>query len=297
MRSKPYDMPPLTMLRAFEAASRRGAFNEAASELNVTPGAVSHQVKALEKWLGMPLFTRGHRAVTLTDDGERLFSVLRDSFRDIAAITASLRSQADTPRVEIAATTAVSSLWLTPRIISFWKDHESIQINQQISDRLLQRPIHADLAIEYRLDEPKEPEFIRLFGDELVPVCTPAMAERLKGASLEDLAKESLINMDARNENWTTWAVWFDKMKYFGPIGLARRVNNYSIAIQLAQEGAGLALGWRKLTAPLLEQGRLVPLDDHVCPAPGAFYLIAPNADMSDATRVLYDWMVTHHMS
>lgn len=285
------------MLRAFEAASRRGAFNEAASELNVTPGAVSHQVKALEKWLGMALFTRGHRAVTLTDDGERLFSVLRDSFRDIAAITASLRSQAGTPRVEIAATTAVSSLWLTPRIISFWKDHESIQINQQISDRLLQRPIHADLAIEYRLDDPKEPEFIRLFGDELVPICAPAMAERLQGASLEDLAKESLINMDARNENWTTWAVWFDKMKYHGPIALARRVNNYSIAIQLAQEGAGLALGWRKLTAPLLEQGRLVPLNAHVCPAPGAFYLIAPNADKSGATRIFYDWMLTHHMS
>ena len=105
MRAKQYDIPPLTMLRAFEAASRRGAFNEAASELNVTPGAVSHQVKALEKWLGMALFSRGHRAVTLTDEGERLFAVLRDSFRDIAAITSSLRMQAETPRVEVLATT------------------------------------------------------------------------------------------------------------------------------------------------------------------------------------------------
>ena len=297
MRSKPYDMPPLTMLRAFEAASRRGAFNEAAAELNVTPGAVSHQVKALEKWLGLALFTRGHRSVTLTDDGERLFAVLSHSFRDIAAITASLRNQADTPKVEIATTTAVSSLWLTPRIISFWREYESIQINQQISDRLLQRPIHADLAIEYRLVPPREPEHTRLFGDELVPVCTPALADRLRGASLEEIARQPLINMDARNENWTTWAVWFDMMKYHGPIAPARRVNNYSIAIQLAQEGAGLALGWRKLTAPLLEQGTLVPLDEHSCAAPGAYYLIAANPDMPEATRTLYDWMCARHVS
>ena len=124
------------------------AFNEAASELNVTPGAVSHQVKALEKWLGMPLFSRGHRVVTLTDEGERLFSVLRDSFRDIAAITSSLRTQAETPRVEVLATTAVSSLWLTPRVISFWTDNEDIQINQQVSDSTMERPLTVDLAIE-----------------------------------------------------------------------------------------------------------------------------------------------------
>jgi LysR family glycine cleavage system transcriptional activator len=297
MSSNPYDMPPLTMLRAFEAASRRGAFNEAASELNVTPGAVSHQVKALEKWLGMPLFSRGHRAVTLTDDGERLFAVLRASFRDISAMTASLQRQAETPKVEVGATTAVSSLWLTPRIISFWKEHGNIQVNQQISDRELRRPLSVDLAIEYRVEPPVDQKFTRLFADELVPLCLPETAAQLQGARLEDIAKQPLINMDAMNEKWTTWAMWFEMMGYSGPVGMARRVNNYSIAIQLAQEGAGLALGWRHLTAPLIEHGRLVPLNEHSCPAPGAFYLIAQSADLPAPAAILFDWMTKHHVS
>ncbi|MDG2000149.1 MAG: LysR substrate-binding domain-containing protein [Amylibacter sp.] len=297
MRAKQYEIPPLTMLRAFEAASRRGAFNEAASELNVTPGAVSHQVKALEKWLGMPLFSRGHRAVTLTDEGERLFSVLRDSFRDIAAITSSLRTQAETPRVEVLATTAVSSLWLTPRVISFWTDNEDIQINQQVSDSTMERPLTVDLAIEYRLDPPKEPKFIKLFDDELVPVCSPKMAEKLKSASLEELANQALINMDARNENWTTWATWFEMMGYMGPVAMARRVNNYTIAVQLAREGAGVALGWRKLTSALIADGRLVALDHHFCTSPGSFYLISPLPELSEPAAMLFDWMKANHMN
>ncbi|WGI20262.1 LysR family transcriptional regulator [Amylibacter sp. IMCC11727] len=296
MRAKQYDIPPLTMLRAFEAASRRGAFNEAASELNVTPGAVSHQVKALEKWLGMALFSRGHRAVTLTDEGERLFAVLRDSFRDIAAITSSLRMQAETPRVEVLATTAVSSLWLTQRVISFGVENEDIQVNQQVSDSTMERPLTVDLAIEYRLEPPKEPKFVKLFDDELVPVCTPEMAERLKDASLEELSQQALINMDARNENWTTWATWFDMMGYMGPVAMARRVNNYSIAIQLAREGAGIALGWRKLTSVMIEDGRLATLEKHFCPSPGAFYLISPLPELAEPTAKLFNWMVEHHV-
>lgn len=297
MRAKQYDIPPLTMLRAFEAASRRGAFNEAASELNVTPGAVSHQVKALEKWLGMPLFSRGHRAVTLTDEGERLFAVLRDSFRDIAAITSSLRTQAETPRVEVLATTAVSSLWLTQRLITFGIDHEDIQVNQQVSDSNMERPLTVDLAIEYRLEPPKEPKYVKLFDDELVPVCTPELAETLKDASLEELSQQALVNMDARNENWTTWATWFEMMGYMGPVAMARRVNNYSIAIQLARQGAGIALGWRKLTSVMIEDGRLATLEQHFCPSPGAFYLISPLPDLPDPTAELFDWMVEHHVS
>lgn len=297
MRAKQYEIPPLTMLRAFEAASRRGAFNEAASELNVTPGAVSHQVKALEKWLGMPLFTRGHRAVTLTDEGERLFAVLRDSFRDIAAITSSLRTQAETPRVEVLATTAVSSLWLTPRLVSFWTQHDGIQVNQQVSDSTMERPLTVDLAIEYRLEPPKEPKFIKLFDDELVPVCSPEMAEKLKNSSLEELASQALINMDARNENWTTWATWFEMMGYTGPVAMARRVNNYTIAIQLALEGAGVALGWRKLTSALIADGRLVTLDHHFCKSPGSFYLISPLPELSKPTAVLFDWMEASHVN
>lgn len=297
MRAKQYEIPPLTMLRAFEAASRRGAFNEAASELNVTPGAVSHQVKALEKWLGMPLFSRGHRAVTLTDEGERLFAVLRDSFRDIAAITSSLRTQAETPRVEVLATTAVSSLWLTPRVISFWSSHEDIQVNQQVSDSTMERPLTVDLAIEYRLEPPTEPKYVKLFDDELVPVCAPGLVDQFKNASLEELSQQALINMDARNENWTTWAGWFDMMGYLGPVAMARRVNNYSIAIQLAREGAGIALGWRKLTDAMISDGRLATLDQHSCKSPGAFYLISPLPELSDPAAAFFDWMVEHHVS
>ena len=82
-----------------------------------------------------------------------------------------------------------------------------------------------------------------------------------------------------------------------GPVAMARRVNNYTIAIQLAREGAGVALGWRKLTSALIADGRLMALDHHFCKSPGSFYLISPLPELSKPTAVLFDWMEANHVN
>lgn len=288
MPRSPYDLPAMTMLRAFEAAARHEAFKEAAAELNVTPGAISHQVKALERDLGLRLFRRGHRRVDLTEEGRQLYDVLRRGLRDWSQAIDRLRRQADRAGADITATTAVSHLWLTPRLVAFWKEHGDMEVHQSVSDAPPRRPLMTELAIEYRTTPPEDALCLRLFGDVLVPAVAPGYAAP---ESLVELAGLPLIHMDASDENWTTWARWFRDQGHEGPINLARRVNNYTIATQLAAESAGVVLGWQRLISPLIRSGRLVTLDRFARPAPGAFYLVGAEADLSPPARRLFDWM------
>ena len=114
MVRRKYDLPSLKMLGTFEAAARMGSFKDAAEDLGVTPGAVSHQVRGLENDLGMTLFIRQSRSVDLTSEGRALFEVVNKSLGEIDQTLRKLRALSETGQVSIGSTTAVSSLWLTP---------------------------------------------------------------------------------------------------------------------------------------------------------------------------------------
>ena len=131
---RPYDLPSLGDLSCFEAAARNLSFKAAASELNVTPAAVSHRIKALEREVGQPLFNRHYRGVELTEAGALLFVSLQRGFEGISESVARIRSRHDRSGVSIAATTAMSGLWLTPRLAAFWKAHPGVAISQMIED-------------------------------------------------------------------------------------------------------------------------------------------------------------------
>ncbi len=295
MPNSPYNLPSMTMLRTFEAAARNGAFNGAASELNVTPGAVSHQIKALEKELGVALFLRGHRIVDLTEEGKALFDGLQESFQNIAQIVSGLRRRGQERHLLIGATTAMSTFWLTSQIMRFCQEHPDITINQHLSDARFKRPLSVDIAMEYCVEPPKEARLLRLFGDDLVPVCSPELAEKVAKMSLQDLASAPLIHMDAPDRNWTTWSRWFVDMGYQGSIARGRKVNNYAIALQIACEGGGIVLGWKKLVAPLLNRGELVCPSRFTAVAPGAFYLVVAGNNRNPATDVFFDWIHGAH--
>lgn len=130
MARRYYNLPPLNTLASFECAARNLSIKDAAQELNVTPGAVSHQIKALEGELGTALFERKHRGIGLTENGQRLFASLQRSFSDVSSTLSHVRRTSFDLSVTIAATTAVSSLWLTPRLSRFWKEHGNIPVNQ-----------------------------------------------------------------------------------------------------------------------------------------------------------------------
>ncbi|MEJ2714520.1 MAG: LysR family transcriptional regulator [Acidihalobacter sp.] len=138
----------MTALTCFEAAARNVSFKKAAEEMSVTPAAVSHQIKALETDLECSLFRRHHRGVELTEKGAFLFVAIQRGFETISDAVAELRERPETVDVTIRSSTAVSSLWLTPKISAFWKIHPSITVSQIVSD-VPGMHCRCDLSIHY----------------------------------------------------------------------------------------------------------------------------------------------------
>jgi DNA-binding transcriptional LysR family regulator len=293
MSRRHYNLPPLTTLAAFEAAARHLSFKDAAQELSVTPGAVSHQIRALEGDLGAALFRRRHRAVELTHEGEALFQALASSFTRISHSLETIRSRQSGEVVTIGSTSAVAAYWLSPSVVRFWRRYPEVNVNQVVQDRQLRDVSELDLFIRYGADRDSRFDQIELYRDWLVPVTSPAEARALKTQDLEGLARQRLIHLDSEDRTWTTWHDWFRQLGYDGPISTGLHVNNYSVALQVAQDGAGVALGWRRLIGPLLKSGHLVPAGRHVLEAPLSFHMVCrPDAEMTEACRKLRDWIV-----
>lgn len=293
MSRRHYNLPPLTTLSAFEAAARHLSFKEAASELSVTPGAVSHQIKALESELGAALFVRKHRGVELTEDGQDLFEALGTSFRQISKVLEKIRSNDSENHVTVGSTTAVAALWLSPSVIRFWQDYPHVKVNQMAQDKAFTDRPDIDLFIRYGRDANAQLTHTKLYRDILTPVCSPQMAADLKGASLEDLVQRRLIHLETQDSTWTTWSSWFHDLGFSGVVPVESRVNSYALALQVARKGAGLALGWKRLVQPMLASGKLVALEDFSLPAPDNFYLVGrPDDQLSEGALALKNWLL-----
>lgn len=293
MAQRYYGLPPFSALASFEAAARHLSFKNAAAELNVTPGAISHQVKALEADVGAPLFNRVHRGVELTPRGDVLFNILRRSLLEVSTTMRQLRRTDDDRSVTIATTTAVSSLWLTPRLTAFWKENGTIPVNQLVSDRPAAIDGSIDFRIAYGVMGSATPNSYQLFRDALIPVCSPAFAAKNSVTDLPALAAMPLVHLDAPDADWTTWRKWFDEQGYHGEISSGIRVNNYTIALQAARDDAGLVLGWERLVQPLFDRGLLVTFGGFSLEAPGTFFIESQSREtMSDNAKAVLDWLL-----
>lgn len=292
MARRYYDLPSLTTLAAFEAAARHLSFKNAAQELSVTPGAVSHQIKTLECELGVLLFRRKHRGVELTVEGEELFKTLAFSFFKVSQCLKSIQEKYAGNRVTVGSTSAVASLWLSPTVIRFWRAHPDVDVNQSIQEAGFHNAPDVDLYIRYGKDPDPATAQTPLFRDLLVPAGDRRIAERLAGSPLEVLAQERLIHLEA-DDSWPTWHDWFRKLGYGGRIAPGIRVNNYSVALQVAQDGAGVALGWQRLIRPLIETRQLYPIAPFAMPAPQRFHLVGrPDNELSEAALKLKNWII-----
>jgi LysR family glycine cleavage system transcriptional activator len=288
--SRPYDFSSMTALICFEAAARKSSFKKAAQELNVTPAAVSHQIKALEADLECSLFVRRHRSVELTEKGALLFLSIQRGFETISEAVTQLRDRPEAVDVTIRTTTAISSLWLTPKISSFWKLHPTITISQMVSDVPAQTS-RSDLSIHYGNPQDDEGECRELFRDRIVALGAPGFAAERGIDSLDDLLKAPLIHSSGDETDWTTWTDWFAALGRPVPKGRRFHVNNYMIALQAAQDDVGAVLGWDGLVESLMKERRLVKLVPETVPSPKAFYMkIHPRA--SSKARLFADWVV-----
>ncbi len=287
---RPYDLASMTGLICFEAAARHVSFKRAAQELNVTPAAISHQVKAVELDLGCALFRRLHRGVELTEKGAFLLVAIQRGLEGMSDAVGHLRERRDAVDVTIRTTTAVSALWLTPRMSAFWKVHPTITVSQTVSD-VPDRFSRHDLNILYGVPNDDGREWRQLFHDRIVAVGTRRFKEEHAIHDLVGLGAAPLVHMNSEDNDWTGWNQWFGTLGQPAPKGRGLYVNNYLIAMQAAQDDAGAMLGWDGLIGDMLADERLVKLVEEDVPSPVAFYLtIHPRA--SAEARLFADWLV-----
>lgn len=289
-----YELPSLTSLAAFEASARHLSFKHAALELNVTPGAVSRQIKALEADIGVPLFKRVHRGVVLTADGNMLYTILAQGFSQISQTYQDIRNKERRASITIGATTAFASLWLMPRLGAFARAHQEITLNHVIADRVHElRTSEVDIRVRYGKGVWPDEQAVKLFDDRIYPVCGPEFARTHPARDLEEIAALPLLVMDGVDPEWTDWTEWFQRLGR-APQNLdVRRFNNYFIALQAAQDNHGVVLGWNSLVRPLVEAGKLTRLSHLEIAAPGAFYVTTNTSrNLTGHGQALMDWLL-----
>ncbi len=289
-----YDLPSLNALAAFEAAARHLSLTRAATELNVTPGAVSKQVKALEDQIGRPLFLRLHRALELTPEGHAVYHSLKDAFERVSNTIRQVGLSGSPRSVSIGTTMAFAQLWLMPRLGGFWTAHQDIVLDHIISDRAHEANRSGlDLRVRYGDGNFTDETATFLFGDRIVPVASPAFLARHKVKGVQDLSSLPLLSVEGVDWTWTTWA---DFLKAVGAPHRrlnVRRFNSYVIALQAAQAGQGVALGWMSLVKPLIARKLLARASTAEIAAPQSFYLTWPaRQPLRPEAEILRDWLL-----
>ncbi|MEM7669487.1 MAG: transcriptional regulator GcvA [Pseudomonadota bacterium] len=253
-------LPPLNALRAFEAAARHLSFTKAAAELNVTPAAISHQIKVLEQQVGVRLFHRLTRALRLTAAGETALPMLSQGFDALAEGVERIRAQNGNTELTISVSPSFGAMWLVPRLDRFRREHPDIEIRIDGTDRLVDvRVAEADVAIRYGAGAYSGVRVDRLFGQVNTPVCSPALlAAQHPLHTPEDLRHHTLLHIDWKDAE-ASWRMWL-LAAGLREIDATRgpRFTQENMAIQAALDDQGVALVGDRLVAGHIASGDLV---------------------------------------
>ncbi len=274
-------LPPLNSLRAFEAAARHLSFTRAALELNVTPAAISHQIKALEDRLGAPLFVRLTRALRLTERGRAGLPMLSDGLDLLAG---GVKKMTENPEIEVFTITSAPSFaakWLVPRLDDFQERNPGIKVRIDASIGLVDlRRDGVDVAIRYGGGDYPGHSADRLFDEEVFPVCSPKlMAGPHPLKNPEDLVHHSLLHVGytATDPSYPDWRMW---LKSAGASNVDwRKGPEFSfenMAVQAALQGHGVALVNSTLVGDDLASGGLVRPFELGIVTDFAYYLVIP---------------------
>ncbi len=290
-------LPPLSALRAFEAAAHLKSFSKAADELNVTPAAISHQIHALEQDLGVSLFHRHNRSVELTASARVLLPGLSEAFSGIQASIRRLRAHNDTGTLTVTASPSIAAKWLVLRLHRFQEQWPEIDVRISTSDEVVDLTKgDFDLAIRYGTGRYPGLDVELLLKNEVFPACSPRLLET--GPPLrepKDLLGHALIHDQAvdRDPLAPTWAMWLKAAGVSGPPaapGLTFSVGY--MALDAAIAGHGVVLAYSTIAAADLAAGRLVRLFSLALPDLFAYYIVtAPGALERAKVRAFRDWL------
>jgi LysR family glycine cleavage system transcriptional activator len=255
----PDRLPPLTALRAFEAASRHMSFAKAAEELNVTPAALSFQIKSFEEHLGQPVFHRLNRAVELTEIGALLAPGLQTGFSEIASAWGRARRFAEQSILTVTAGPAFTALWLAPRLFTFAAAHHDIELRFSASLKLVDfARDDVDLAIRFG-QRPEDSLFSQALTDEwATPMLSPELAKGIEKP--EDLSRIPLLTDEVTQSFHPSanWDAWFAAAGAPPQETLGVRFNQTDHAVNAAIAGTGAIMGRGSLTEAALRDGRLI---------------------------------------
>ncbi len=293
-------MPPLSALRAFEAAARHLSLTRAAAELHVTPGALSHQIRGLEELLGVKLFERKVRAIALTAAGRQLYPGLQTGFGQIRDAVASLDAVNAGNILVVSTSPGMTAKWLAPRLYRFSADYADIDV--RITSSLNNANFETDgIDIAVRnmpADPPPDPalHFEKFVDISLVAVCSPRLIEKHGPVrSARDLARMPLIHDESLSPRVRApnWKEWFDAAG-IADVDLRRGLhfNSADHALDAAGEGAGVLLAHDLLAYDDLRIGRLVIAAKQALPSGRAFHLVWPKGRKpSAAAEGFRRWM------
>lgn len=289
----PLRLPPLSSLRFFEAAGRHGSFKLAAAELNVTPSAVSHGIVGLERALGVELFKREPRRLSLTAEGADYLAYVSKALSLIAVGTERLPGDRDNRAIALSCAPTLATRWLLPRLRSFRERWPNIGITVDTTGRHVAFPVDGfDFAVRMCRAPVAGAAWTRMFGEKLIPVCSAAYRDTLvdeKGNI--DLSRGTLIHVTRASEDWQAWldGRGIDGVAY----GAGLHVDTVQLAFEAAIAGLGVAVGRRPLVDSDLAAGALVATGPEAIAAETAYWLVSSaGADRRPDLVAFKQWLL-----
>ncbi|MHC8404933.1 choline sulfate utilization transcriptional regulator [Pseudomonas sp. TMB3-21] len=292
----------LDLLRAFEAAARQRSFTAAAVELGTTQPAISQQIKRLEDQLGARLFDRIYRGIELTEAGTILFEQVQLGLQNIDAGLNAISAQQQHEVLQVATDFAFAAYWLMPRLHRFHAAHPQVDVSLVTSERshnMLRTDI--DVAVLFGDGRFKQGESHWLFSEEVFPVCSPLLVKD-RPLPLPAKALLDLPLLHLRGENSSNWFDWSGVFRELGitsaPAPGQLRFDNYTLLIQAAIGGQGVAIGWRHLVDNLLAQGLLCrPVTDAVISRLGYYVVLPQRKRRGELIQTFLDWLMAEQAS
>lgn len=288
----------LDLLRAFEAAARLRSFTAAAIELGTTQPAVSQQIKRLEEQLSTRLFDRIYRGIELTDAGDLLFSHVQTGLQSMDTGLNAITDQHQHEVLQVATDFAFAAYWLMPRLHRFHEANPDVDVSLVTSERshsMLRADV--DVAVLFGDGRFKQGESRWLFGEEVFPVCSPQLLAGREPPLSNDVLREfPLLHLRSEGSaNWFDWGAVFRALNIpQAPAPGQLRFDNYTLLIQAAIAGQGVAIGWRHLVDALLDQGLLCrPIAPSAVSAFGYYVVLPQRKRRVQLVQRFVDWLAS----
>jgi len=289
-------LPPLEPLIAFESAARLLSFTRAGEELHLTQAAVSQQIRNLEQYLDVKLFTRSHRAVQLTNEGREYQHTVSGLLKQLASATTDIRSTEVDPRLSISCDHSFAALWLSPRLRQFQQESPGISLRIFVSD-VEAECVTNDVQISIFHGEGYWPGYqsFKLFDETVFPVCSAEYLQSQVEPNWRDwLLQADLLDLDDSHWNWMNWRAWFAGQGIDEALQNRNlQINSYPLLIEAACRSQGVALGWNFLVDKLLQNGKLVrPIEQSLTTSFGYYLIINERYSEEPSVVQFRQWLM-----